>query len=124
MDFWIGNPPESLGSQDLPLSFPQDFTFAAGGESDIDEYPESFLSGETTGRAVEIQVKMNDGEVLTVEPTVAPRSIRQHFPWLKGMRFFALFFPHAERPKLVTALGRKGQVLGRSKSHGGFLFWS
>lgn len=104
----------------MPLPYP--FTFSAGSGSAIDEFPEGFLSGETAARVAELQVRMSNGEVLTVEPHFAPGTIRQRFAWLKGTRFFALFFPSTEKPRLVTAFDRGGHGIGRSKSDHGIFF--
>ncbi|MGN6663869.1 MAG: hypothetical protein ACTHK6_06665 [Solirubrobacterales bacterium] len=124
LSFSIGHAAGGGAFTDLPLPFPQTLNFTAGGGSDIDDHSESDLNGVAAARTVKLQLKMDDGEVLVVDPTLPPYALRQRFPWLKGMRFFAIFFPDTERPKLVTAFDSRGHMLGRSKSHGGFLFWS
>jgi hypothetical protein len=120
--FSIGEKGSDVGYLlDMPLPIPRELVFAADGGSAIDEYPENDLSGFTTSRAVELRAKMNDGTVLTIKPVLPPVPLRQRFPWLKGTRFFDIFFASTEKPLLVTALDRDGQVLGRSRSdHGSF----
>ena len=67
---------------------------------------------------------MNNGEILAVKPAPAPPAIRRRFPWVRGPRFFDVFFPRGEEPILVTAFDRSGQVIGRSKRRGGLLFYA
>lgn len=105
----------------LPLPLPRRFVFTANAGSDIDRHPESDLSGITRRRVAKLVVKMSDGERLTVYPKPAPRRLRKRLPWLRGLRFFDVFFPADQEPKLVTALNRTGHVLARHKNHRGLL---
>lgn len=105
----------SIGELSLPLSWR--FVFGAESRGEVDEYPESDISGFTAARVVELQVTMNDGEVLAVKPASAPPALRKRFPWLSGLRFFDVFYSQSKEPTLVTALDQSGQVIGRSKSH-------
>ncbi|HET8814504.1 MAG TPA: hypothetical protein VFM51_06075 [Solirubrobacterales bacterium] len=118
--FSIGDPSDGSGySSAMPLPISQRFVFNANAGGYTGEYPENDLSGVTASRAVELQVEMNDGAVLTVVPVLPPRSLRQRFAWLRGLRFFDAFFSASQRAKVVTAFSQSGAVLGRSKSHRG-----
>lgn len=102
----------------MPLPVPGEFVLNAD-TGEPDEYPERDISGVTATRAVELKVKMSDGKVLTVEPALPPRALRQRLTWLRGLRFFDAFFPVSQRVKAVTAFDRSGRVLGNGKSHRG-----
>lgn len=121
-NFSIGDPVDGSGYDfDMPLPVPHSFVCNALAGSYIDEYAESDLSGVTASRAVKLEVEMSDGQVLTVEPDLPPRSLRRRFGWLHGLRFFDVFFSASQKPKLVTAFDQIGRVLGRSNGrHGGF----
>jgi hypothetical protein len=97
----------------LPRRLPPAFVFTANKGGGIDDFPESDLSGVARGRAVELVVKMSDGQFLTVRPALAPLEIRKRFPWLRGFRFFDAFFPSSQEPRMVTALDGDGRVLAR-----------
>lgn len=126
LEIRIGRSPDPLGYSDLPLPFSQRFGFNVEGERNSDKYSENVLYGVASSGTAELQVKMSDNDVVALKPTQAPSSIRQRFPWLKGMRFFAIFFPTVESPKLVTAFDHKGHIIGRSKNkfRHSYLFWS
>lgn len=118
--FLIGEPGSDSGyGSAMPLPVSQRFVFTANSGTYVGEYPESNLSGITNSRAVELQVEMNDGALLTVAPALPPRSLRQRFPWLRGLRFFDVFFSASQSAKMVTAFSQSGAMLGRSKSHRG-----
>lgn len=109
--FSIGDPEGEAGYfTSLPLPVPGTF-FTASPGSEIDEYPESDLSGVTGTRVAELRVRMDDGTVLTVNPALAPAPLRQRFPWLRQARFYDLFFPAEEEPQRVTAFDRSGRRL-------------
>jgi hypothetical protein len=120
--FMLGKPEDEGGYfLGMPLSVAPKVVLAARSGTGSEEDPEGDISGIAAAKAVELQVKMNGGEVLTVEPTLPPRSLRKRFPWLHGVRYFDAFFPASEEPMLVTAFDQSGQVLGRSKNRqGGF----
>lgn len=120
--FLVGKPEGENGYfLGMPLSVAPKVVLAARSGTGGEEDPEGDISGMAAAKAVELQVKMNDGEVLAVEPALPPRSLRKRFPWLHGLRFFDAFFPASEEPMLVTAFDQSGQVLGRSmKRRGGF----
>lgn len=86
------------------------------------ENPEGNISGVTTSRAIKLQLELNDGEELTVEPALPPPPLRQRFAWLRAVRYFDVFFSASQRVKVVTAFARSGAVLGRSKSRHGLFF--
>lgn len=118
--FSIGGPDGTVGYfTALPRRLPSAFVFTAITGSDIVDYPESDLSGVTRAKVTELVVKMSDGELLTVRPSPAPTEIRKRFPWLRGLRFFDVFFPADQRPRVVTALDRDGDVLARYASRRG-----
>jgi hypothetical protein len=102
---------------ELPLPLPSRFVFGAESRGEVDEYPESDISGVTPARVGELRVAMDDGEVLPIKPVPAPPAFRKRFPWLNGLRFFDAFYSQSKEPTLVTALDRNGQIIGRSKSH-------
>lgn len=112
VNFSIGDPDKGIGYfSSLPIPVPRTF-FTASPGSDVDEYPESDLSGVTGSRVAELKVKMNDGTVLTVTPTRAPAPLRQRLPWLRQARFFDAFFQAEQEPERVTAFDRDGKRLG------------
>lgn len=121
--FSIGDPDDGSGyGLGMPLPISKRFVFNADAGGYTGEYSENDLSGITTWRAVKLQVELTDGEELTVEPAFSPRSLRQRFAWLRGVRYFDVFFSASQRAKVVTAFARSGAVLGRSKSHHGLFF--
>ena len=99
----------------LPRRLPPAFVFTANKGSDISDFPESDLSGVARGKAVELVMKMSDGQFLTVHPTLASPETRERFPWLRGFRFFDAFFPSSQEPEKVTAFGSDGRVLAREQ---------
>lgn len=123
--FFYGEPEEEGGYFDeWPLPVPPTLVLSADSGGGSEEEPDGGISGFTIAKAVELQVEMNDGEVLVVKPELPPLSIRRRFGWLHGLRFFEVFYPPPEKPKMVTALGENGRVLGRSKTRRGlFLIW-
>ena len=120
--FMLGEPEDEGGYfLGIPFSVAPKVVLAARSGTTSEEDPEGDISGIAAVKAVELQVKMSDGGVLTVEPALPSRSPRKRFPWLHGLRYFDAFFPASEEPMLVTAYDENGQVLGRSKKQrGGF----
>lgn len=90
----------------MPLPAPPKFVLNADSGSGDEENPEGDISGVTAARAVELQVQMSDGEVLTVKPNLPPRPLRKRFGWLHGLRYFDVFFSASEKPMLVTGRQR------------------
>jgi hypothetical protein len=114
--FSIGDPDGTVGYfTSLPRRLPPELVFTAIKGSGISDYPESDLSGVAQSRAVELVVKMSDGQFLTVRPTPAPPETRKRFPWLRGLRFFDVFFPSSQEPLKVTAFDRDRRVLAREQ---------
>lgn len=103
----------------LPLPLHPRFVLSATGGSEINEYPESDLSGVTSWRVASLIVEMGEGDPLTVFPVSAPEGIRKRFRWLRGTRFFSIFFPSSREPDLVTAFDRSGRVLARARGDRG-----
>ncbi len=97
----------------MPLPIPRAFVLTASKGSDIDDFPEADISGITTGRAVRLQVEMADGQILESEPLRAPERFRNRFHWLRGLRFYDVFFPEDQEPVQITALDAQGKVLER-----------
>lgn len=119
VQFSYGSPDNGNGySFGAPLPVPRELVLNADAGSP-DEYPERDLSGVTATRAVELKLKMSNGRVLTVEPTLPPRSLRKRLTWLRGLRFFDVFFPAVQKVEAVTAFDRSGHVLGHGKSQRG-----
>jgi len=102
----------------LPLPLHPEFVLTANfGEKD--EYPESDISGVTRRRVWTLIVEMRGGESLSVQPTLAPSPLLKRFRWLRGVRFYDVFFPADQEPRMITALDRHGHVLARYKRHRG-----
>ncbi len=95
----------------IPRPVPRAFVLTASRGSDIDEFPEADISGITAGRVTRLQVEMADGQVVEAEPLRAPDRFRNRFHWLRGLRFYDLFFPEDQEPIQVTALNAQGRVL-------------
>ncbi len=106
----------------VPLPLRPSFVFRANAGSEIDSYPESDLSGIASKRVATLVVAMTSGDSLTIHPSLAPRHLRKRFPWLRGLRFFDVFFPADREPRLVTAFDRSGQVLARHEFDRGAFF--
>jgi hypothetical protein len=100
----------------LPLHPELVITATFGG---IDEPPESDISGVTRRHVWALTIEMNGGESLSVQPTLAPSPLLKRFKWLRGVRFYDVFFPADQEPKMITALDRDGNVLARYSSHRG-----
>jgi hypothetical protein len=107
------------GAMIVPLAFSG---VAAHAESQIERTSEGDLSGIADRPVVELKMKMGNGRVLTVKPTLAPARLRKRFFWLRGVRFFDFFFPAPGKPRLLTAFDRDGHMLGRGKIRQGFFF--
>ena len=112
-EFSIGESPEGGYFSSLPRPIPKALVLTASPGSEIDDYPESDLSGLTAGRVTRLQVEMNDGQVLESEPQRAPDGVRRRFHWLRGLRFYDIFFPDTEEPVQVIARDARGRVLER-----------
>jgi hypothetical protein len=90
-------------------------------DSAIDSYPERDLSGMTSRGISKLRIRMDDGEVLVIQPSRAPARLRRDMPWLNQLGFFDAFFAADQRPLEVVALGRGGRIVaGRSAQHGSF----
>jgi hypothetical protein len=96
------------------------FFFTANLGSEINDFPEGDVSGVTRRHVATLVVEMSNGESLTVRPSLAPSSLRERLPWLRGLRFFDAFFPADQEPQLITAFDPGGQVLTRRERHRGF----
>ena len=106
----------------IPRPIPRPFGFFAETERESNEYPENYLRGLTDGRVTRLVVEMNDGEMLEVEPTRAPRRFQKRFHWLRALRFFYFFFPSTQEPEVVTAFDAEGRVMQRSTSDRGYFY--
>lgn len=114
--FSIGAKDDGVGYfTSLPRRLPPALVFTATKGSGITAYPEGDLSGVAQRKAVELVVKMSDGQILTVHPALAPPETRKRFPWLRGLRFFDAFFPSSQEPLEITALDGGGRVLARER---------
>lgn len=106
---------------DLPL--PRQPFFRAISGSEFDSYPERDLSGMTSREVAKLSVKMNNGEILVIPPSRAPRRLRGDLPWLNQLRFFDKFFPTGERPIAIVAFDQEGRILARRKPQRGSFAW-
>jgi hypothetical protein len=88
----------------LPLPLPTAFVFTANVGNEIDRYPEGDLNWVARHRIWSLLMEMSDGESLTVQPTLAPPHLRKRFPWLRGIRFYDVFFPASQEPRLITSI--------------------
>jgi hypothetical protein len=106
----------------LPLPLRPAFVFTGTSGSQIDQYPESNLSGVTNHNVTKLVVEMNEGDPLTVYPSFAPPGVRRRYPWLRAARVFDVFFPSSVRARVVTAYDRNENVLARRKAYLGSFF--
>lgn len=97
----------------FPLPVPAAFTFQANSGSGIDAFPEADTSGYAGFRVKRLVATMSDGSALEVDTQVAPPGLRKRFPWLRGLRFFDLFYPQEVEPTAISAYGRDGHLLER-----------
>ena len=78
-------------------------------------YPE--LEGDVSGfarpRAVRLVVKMSAGPPIEIKTQRPPTSLRNRFPWLRGLVFFDQFYPADVEPVAIAAYGRDGRLLSR-----------
>jgi hypothetical protein len=95
------------------------FVLTANEGREIDEYPEGDVSGVTRRDVWTLTIEMSRGESLNVQPTLAPSRLLKRFSWLRGVRFYDVFFPADQRPRMITALDRNGHVLARYSNHRG-----
>jgi hypothetical protein len=112
-EFSVAAGGESGYSTSIPRPIPRAFVLTASRGSDVDEFPEGDISGITAGRVARLQVEMADGQLLEAEPLRAPERFRNRFHWLRGLRFYNLFFPADREPVRVTARDAQGKVLDR-----------
>jgi len=102
----------------LPLPLHSEFVFTAT-PGEIDEPPESDISGVTRRHVSTLTLDMSDGESVNIQPALAPLPLLKRFRWLRGVRFYDVFFPAGQEPKMITAFDRNGNVLARYKRHHG-----
>lgn len=113
-EFSVGEPRSGTGYfTSLPRPIPPSFVLTGTPGSDFDEFPEADISGVTDGRVARLRVELTDGAVLESEPLRAPGRFRKRFPWLRGLRFYDVFFPEGQEATRVTALDARGKVLDR-----------
>jgi len=112
-EFSIDTGNESGYFTTLPRPVPRVLVLTATKGSDIDKFPEADISGIAAGRVTRLQVEMADGQVLESEPARAPERFRNRFHWLRGLRFYDVFFPEDQEPVQVTAFDAQGKVLER-----------
>ena len=112
-EFSVGKSPDGGYFSSLPRPVPKALVLTASPGSEIDEFPESDVSGITAGQVTRLEVEMDDGHVLETEPLRAPARFRNRFHWLRALRFYDVFFPDSEEPVQVTALDAQGHVLER-----------
>jgi hypothetical protein len=65
---------------------------------------------------------MDDGSTVTIRPELAPAAMLTRYPWLRGLRFFYVFYRSALKPQEVVAFDRDGDVLASRKSWRGSFF--
>jgi hypothetical protein len=104
----------------LPVS-PR-FAFSATSGSDLDEFPESDLSGLTTSRARTLILGFTDGSTLLVHPQLAPPDLRRRWPWLKRLRVFDLYFATGPRPASLAACDGRGHLIANQTASRYFSF--
>lgn len=102
----------------LPFPLHPEFVLTAtsGG---IDEPPESHINGVTRRHVWTMTVEMSEGESIDIQPALAPLPLLKRFRWLRGVRFYDVFFPADQEPRMITAFDRDGNVLARYKRHRG-----
>ena len=104
----------------LPLPLHPEFVLTAT-LGEIDEPPESDISGVTRRHVSTLTLDMSDGESVSIQPALAPSPLLKRFRWLRGVRFYDVFFPADQEPRMITAFDRNGHVLARYKRHRGIL---
>jgi hypothetical protein len=96
-----------------PLPLPRAFFLAANSGSDVDSFPEADTSGYASRRAAGLVAVMSDGSRLPIPTAVAPAGLRRHFPWLRGLQFFDLYYAADVEPVKIVAYGRGGRAIAR-----------
>ena len=67
------------------------------------------------------KVLTKDGKEILIRPKLSPKSLRQDFVRLRGVRYFMRFYPAGERIAKVRLLDSKGNVRYSTKGfEGGF----
>jgi hypothetical protein len=110
-------------SSSLELPLPRQPFVSADRGSDLDDYPESDLSGLTSRGVTELVLRMSDGTTMSVEPQLAPRSLWRLMPWLRGLRFFDVFYTAGVEAIEVDAYDRTGRLLGGTRANHGLFHW-
>jgi len=87
--------------------------------SSISPFPENDVSGIADGTARKLVIKMSSGEPVAVKPERAPKRLHGRFGFLRGLRFFDVFYEEGRRPRVIRAFDSAGELLGSRRSHGG-----
>lgn len=114
--FWfsVGTPeqPNDAGyfsTLGLPIS--RSFILTANSGSGIDPQKEGDVSGIASRRATSLTATMSHGPPLEIHIQVASETLRERYPWLRGLEFFDQYFPADNEVMRVTAYDRSGHVL-------------
>jgi hypothetical protein len=103
----------------LPLPVHPEFVFTANYGSEVTDYPESDISGVTRRSVWTLTVEMRNTESVSVQPTLAPPPLLRRSRWLRGVRFYDVFFSASQTPERITAFDRQGRVLAQYTNHRG-----
>jgi hypothetical protein len=103
------------GFTSLPLAIRrQPFVTAIRG-TDVGPYGENDVSGIVQSRATRLLIRLADGEPLTIEPQLPSPGLRNRLHWLRGFRFFDLFYPDGVEPTRIEAYDREGALLAAER---------
>ncbi len=99
------------GFSGLPLALRRHpfITATRGGE--VGPYAEYDVSGVVQARATRLVVRFAAGEPIEAEPQLPPRALRDRLHWLRGFRFYDVFFPEEAEPIRIQAFDRDGALI-------------
>ena len=108
------------GFTSMPLAVRRQPFLTATLGGDVGPSSEYDVSGVVSARATRLVVRFASGESLESEPQLPPAALRDRLHWVRGFRFYDLFYGGEAEPTRIEALDRDGvtvasQQLRRSR---------
>jgi hypothetical protein len=69
------------------------------------------VNGIVQAQATRLVLHLAAGEPIEAEPQLSPQALRDRFFWLRGFRFYDIFFPEQAEPTRIEAFDRDGALL-------------